>query len=237
MLPAAAQSGNGVNYSRWPQRPALWAQATELLKAGKSDEAQALLEKEAAKAELTPECRKILNELKFRQILSPNGSDKEDYTVKRGDNLFAIARKTKSSADYIMAINGITEPGRLSVGDRFKVRALDMKIIIDVKTRTISLIDKETVIKTYPVLALRSNGVGRISTKIKNETGHMNNGAVSAISEFFPAADKTIHLRNGMVIDGTRNATAPAAGFYLSPEDCNELSLLVVAGNDVEINH
>lgn len=233
----AQVSPPGVNYSRWPKRPELWTTVTSLLKQGKRDEAQALLEKEKEKEPLSQDCEKILSELKFGQILSPYGEDKSDYIVKRGDTLTNIARKTKCSIDYIIAINNISDSGKLSVGDRFRVRELNMKLRIDVKDKSIAVIDKDKVVKVYPVLALRAEGTGTTKTKVKNKTGVYNGGAIAAVSEYFPSADKIIHLNNRMVINSTKDSTAPAPGFYLSVEDCNELALLLVAGNEVEIVH
>lgn len=226
-----------VNYSRWPRRSELWVKASELVKANKTAEARKLLEAEAAQKELPAECKKILSDLKFKQIFDPNGADKTTYKVVRGDSLFTIARKTKSSADYIMAINGIINPSRLNIGDHFQVRPLNLKIIIDVKKKSLSLVDNGEVIRTYPVLAQRTTGTGTLKTVLKSEAGLTGSGAVSAMSELYAAANKRLILKTGMVIEGTKNASAPTAGFFLNPQDCNEISLLVIPGNEVEIIH
>lgn len=196
-----------------------------------------LLEKMAGEGTLTPECQALLNELRFKQIFSPDGPDKQVYVVKRGDSLFSIAHKTKSSADYIIAVNNMLNPSRLSVGDKLMVRPLNMKIVVDVKAKTLSLLDAGQVVKVYPILALRSSNVGRMKTAVKSESGRAGAGVVTAMSEMYPAANKSIMLKDGKVIEGTRNASAPSAGFFLSQEDCNELSLLVIPGNEVEIIH
>lgn len=232
-----SSGSGGVNYSRWPKRSELWIQVTELMRQGKAEEARDLLEKESGKTPLTPECEKLLAELKFRDIFSSNGDDKQIYVVKRGDSLTSIARKTKSSMDYIIAINNIMDPGKLTVGQKFVVRPLDMRLEIDVKGKTISLIDKDKVLKVYTVKALRSTNIGTVNTTVRSKTGKSGDGVIAQSSEFYPAADKVVHLRNGMVINGTRNSTAPAPGFYLSQEDCNELALLLAAGNEVKIIH
>lgn len=234
---AMPSSSSAVNYSRWPRRSELWEKTTRLLKEGKTDEAKKQLEQEAARKELPPECKKILEELKFKQIFDPHAPDKTTYTVVRGDSLFTIARKTKSSADYIMAINNVMNPGRLNIGDKIQVRHLNLKMVIDVKKKTLSLIDKGELIKIYPILALRSTGVDTIKTTVKSESGMTGTGPVSPMSEYYPAADKRITLKTGMTIEGTKNATAPSAGFFLTPENCNELSLLIIPGNEVEIIH
>lgn len=236
-VPASPNPAQTVNYSLWPRRSPLWEQTTQLLKQGKSAEAKKILEQEASRKELTPECKKILEELKFKQIFDPHAPDKTTYTVIRGDSLFTIARKTKSSADYIMAVNNVMNPSRLNVGDKFQVRHLNLKIVIDVKKKTLSLLDNGELIKVYPILALRSAGVDTIKTTVKSESGMTGTGPVGPMSEYYPAADKRITLKTGMTIEGTKNATAPSSGFFLTPENCNELSLLLVAGNEVEIVH
>lgn len=237
VVPSSPHSAQAVNYSRWPQRSALWEKTTQLLKEGKSGDAKKLLEQEASRKELAPECKKILEELKFKQIFDPHAPDKTTYTVVRGDSLFTIARKTKSSADYIMAVNNVMNPSRLNVGDKFQIRHLNLKIVIDVKKKTLSLLDNGELIKVYPILALRSTGVDTIKTIVKSESGMTGTGPVGPMSEYYPAADKRITLKAGMTIEGTKNATAPSAGFFLTPENCNELSLLIIPGNEVEIIH
>lgn len=229
------QADKQINYSYWPKRSSLWEKSIALIREGKAAEARKLMEEEKAKGNLPAECIAMLTEMQFNDLYDPKASDKQEYVVKRGDSLFSIARKTKCSADYIMAINNLSHPARLNIGDKLFVRELNMSLLIDVKKKTLSLVDKGVPVKEYELKALRDNGVGSVKTKLAQKNGEIDGLPVPSANELFPASTKTLHLKDGLVIKGTKNATAPEPGFFLAPEDVNELALFLANGNDVEI--
>lgn len=234
--PTAPTNTVALNYTPWPKEEPVLQDARALITEGKIHQAQTLIAQAAQQKKLSPKGETLLEELSFRVILDPQGPDKITYTVKRGDSLYSIARKNKCSADYIIAINNILTPSRLNIGNTLRLRPLTFSLIIDVKGKTISLLDKNVVVKKYPIVALRSQGTKTLNTTILSETGYVEQQNISSTSELFPAANKIMHLGGGYVIEGTENATAPHPGFFLKPQDCNELSLFLIPGNTAIIN-
>lgn len=232
---ASVSSEGGVNYSHWPKRSDLWRNTFALMKEGKSAEAEQLLEAKRTEGELPEECEALYKEMKFKKLFDPQASDKQDYEVRRGDSLTSIARKTKSSVEYIMAMNGIIDQSKLSQGAKLRVRELNMKIIVDTKRNKILLVDGEAPLKEYEIKLARDTGTVAVKANIAAKIGEIDGLPVQVANDAFPASNKVLQIQGGLMIKGNVGLNPQDKGFFLAPEDANELALFLVPGNVVEI--
>lgn len=53
---------------------------------------------------------------------STNGHSEKTYTVQKGDTLYAIARKFKTSVSELVQLNNISNPSLISVGQKLKIK-------------------------------------------------------------------------------------------------------------------
>lgn len=53
---------------------------------------------------------------------STNGHSEQTYTVQKGDTLYAIARKFKTSISELTRLNNISNPSLISVGQKLKLK-------------------------------------------------------------------------------------------------------------------
>ena len=224
------------NYTPWPAPPAFLLKAKEQVEAGQWQEALSLLDSQHKTSPLEGESLKLLGNLKMRQLLSPDSPDKQSYSVKRGDSLFSIARKNHCSADYIIAINKIDNPNKLSIGDTLKLRPLNFSVHINAKKRLLTLLDQGVVVKEFPILGQRYEHSQKVSSKIASKVGVVGMGApLPQTHPEYPSATKELVLSGGTIIGGKETSSPQKNGFFLSAQDCTELSLFLVAGNEVTI--
>jgi LysM domain len=226
-----------ANYSLWPRRPEALAEAARLAEQGKVSEALASLEPLMARNDVVgSEARDIAGTLRLREILDPDRCPTEKYVVKRGDSWLKIASKTKCPLDMIIHLNQLTNTGALQQGQVLKVYPLNFRVEIDVPQKQVVLYDGETFIKSYSIQSIRDNGQGNETTTVKAEQAMADDRAVTAFAPEYASADKTIILaKPGLAIDFHKPGKALRNGYYLSREDCNELSLLLRVGNEVSI--
>ena len=71
------------------------------------------------------------------------------YNIAQGDNLTSIGVKLNTTLGLLLRANGITDPGRIRVGQRLKYTPKDFRIVIERGTCQIFLMDNEGVFKRY----------------------------------------------------------------------------------------
>ena len=76
-------------------------------------------------------------------------SDCKYYSIESGDNLTAIGVKLNTTQGLLLRANGITDPGRIRVGQRLKYTPKDFKILVERGTCQIFLMDSEGIFKRY----------------------------------------------------------------------------------------
>ena len=225
------------NYSLWPRRPAALEKAQILAAEGRIKEAEAELAPLLKKDDVVGrEAREALGKINIRIALNPKTSGAHVYTVQRGDTWIGLARRANCPLDYLMYLNQLFELKGLQVGQKVLLGKLDYRVEINAPQREVSLWKGDSFIKSYPILMQRDPGKENTATAVFSEMG-MNEGQIVKVSSpVFAAADKTILLGKGeLVIGSALNGKMPKDGFYLKREDCNELSLLVRKGNEVNI--
>ncbi|MEL6288193.1 MAG: LysM peptidoglycan-binding domain-containing protein [Pseudomonadota bacterium] len=127
--------------------------------------------------------------------------DGQSYRVKAGDSLYAIARATGHTANDIAALNGITDPGRLAVGQVLRLPAggaaprvrtvASPKPVSEPRRRVVSLDPAAGVggRETAPYAASRANNAtptsfrwpvrGRVISKFGGKTASGNNDGIN----------------------------------------------------------
>jgi hypothetical protein len=189
---------------------------------------------------VAPEARRIVGEMNFDALLSPARMDnKSVYRVKSGDSYLGIAAKQRTSLDMIRHLNGLMDLGSLQPGDELIVMPLDFRLVIDPRGRTLSLWDEGRFVREFPLRAVVRPPGGDLETKIENKIATRGGRSYPPASSGYRGADKTLTVeRMPLVISALPDdaeVDGLPRGFYLSPEDMEDLALVTRVGNRVEI--
>ena len=96
------------------------------------------------------------------------------YTISPGDTLGKIANKYDITAEFLAAINGITNPNLIRAGQRLKIVQGPFDARIDKSEYRMDLYLRTTLVKSYPVGLGANNGTPlgtwKVSTKLSNPT-------------------------------------------------------------------
>jgi LysM repeat protein len=185
------------------------------------------------------EARRILGEMNLDEILSTESMDgKSTHKVVRGDSYLKIAAKNDTTLEAIMYFNGLTSLEGLFPGDELVVMPLNFRLIIEPGRRTLSLWQKDKLLKEYPLVRPVAPGVVAMTTKIESKAAFANGKKLSATDPGLRDAQKMLtlartqlHLQGLSALEGED----PGRGFFLSAPDMEELTLLMRPGNEVEI--
>jgi len=85
-------------------------------------------------------------QLAFSQLETP---ESKYYTIESGDSLTSIGIKLNTTLGLLMRANGITDPGRLHLGQRLKYTPKDFRIVIERSTCRLFLMDSQGPFKRY----------------------------------------------------------------------------------------
>ncbi|NLN93293.1 MAG: L,D-transpeptidase family protein [Candidatus Hydrogenedens sp.] len=92
----------------------------------------------------------MLGPLNVALIFSPQETpESKIYTVEKGDNLNSIGIKLNTTQGLLMEANSITEPEKLSLGQRLKYTPKDFSIVIERSTCSLFLMDNKGIFKRY----------------------------------------------------------------------------------------
>lgn len=187
-----------------------------------------------------PEARRIVGEMNLDEVLSKaNKTNKEVYTVVRGDSYFGIASKHDTNLDMILYLNGLMDLKSLQPGDKLVVMPLNFRLLVEPKRKALSLWDGGVFIKEYPLEAVVGAPGGDQKTSIAKKTAVSGGRAFTQASEGYRGASKVLTIERMPVVIAAMPAEGEeeglARGFYLDPADMEELALLTRPGNEVEI--
>jgi tetratricopeptide (TPR) repeat protein len=85
-------------------------------------------------------------DLAFSQMETP---ESKYYTITSGDNLTDIGIKLNTTQGLLIRANGISDPGKLHLGQRLKYTPKDFRILIERSTCRIFLMDSQGPFKRY----------------------------------------------------------------------------------------
>lgn len=230
-------SAEALNYSLWPRRPEEVTRAFELLNEGGDEQkALGLVEPHLHGYGIGGrEARKIAGRINAGRYLSGRRPRMAVHTVKSGDNLFRIADRMKCPVDVLMYVNGTLEPSALKIGQKLNIPPLNYRMEIRPDTNEIIVWDGDVLVACYPVRMARLPKPLPATGVVLAREAFLDGRPVVRNSPDYASADKELVLADGGVCITSRPLPAGAAGFQLAAADANELSLLIVPGNEVVV--
>lgn len=192
------------------------------------------------RSKAAPEARRIVGEMNLDELLSTaRMENKSIHKVVRGDSFLGIAAKHDTSLDMIMHLNGLMGLTSLQPGDELMVMPLNLRILIEPKKKALSLWDGGRFVKEYEIRAVVGAPGGDQKTTISGKSAVRDGRRYSPASDGYRGASKVLTVeRLPLLIAALPEDMAQedlARGFYLAPEDVEELALLTRNGNEVEI--
>lgn len=240
------------------QGPALNGLARAAMRDGDQKSARSLYQQSLQVSEWESpswiEAVEAIGEMNTELIFSSRPTpESKAYEVQSGDTLTAIGIKLNTTQGLLIAANDITDPGRLSLGQRLKYTPKDFRIVIDRSRRQLYLLDSEGIFKRYPVGLGRPGhatnlGKFKIGNKQKEPTWYRPGGGVippgspdnELGSRWMPLVPDEPGLPQDLGIHGTNDP--PSIGKYSSSgcprmyeADVQELYDLIVRSTPVFI--
>jgi len=190
-----------------------------------------------------------LGELNLRLLFSPAlRPDQEYYTIKRGDYIYKLAKKFRVTQELLMKCNNISDPKKLSIGQRIKIPDIDLSIHVDKYSNTLTLMNHGKFFKKYVVRTGAYEGqtpVGEFKIQNKKKNPRWVNPRTHKL---YPPGDpqnelgtRWMSFQNDML--GIHGTIKPeTVGFYSSfgcigmyRKDVEELFDLVPVGTPIKI--
>ncbi len=224
-----------VNYSLWPRRPEELERARKLVSEQKLDEAVELLQPFVKEKGIAGrEARQITGSINVRRYLSLQHPGASVYVVKRGENLARIAAYTHCPSDVLMLLNGMIEPSDLKVGQKIVTIPMTLRMEIRPLQREITIWDGSILVVSYNI----DNVTGwKISSNtklaVKAREGYMGTSSLPSHSTQFLCSRRVLVLEQGVSLSS--EPVREGACLVMSPEDVNELVLLMGIGGRVDV--
>jgi len=224
-----------------------YLRACELLAENSMPEAEAKLKYVVSyypTASVAKEARRILGEINMDRLLDPDWREgKREVVVKRGDTFTRIIRHNKTTMDSLVYLSQLMRAdGRsLHPGDKLTVMPLKMRLVINTRLKTLAVWKEGEFIKEYSLkkIACKRRGAARhlrVASILGEANGKMYPGHMPAYrnaKKVIFLSDKSLAIR-AFSADNTDDLQL---GFFLDEADVEELTLLLRAGNDVEIKN
>lgn len=180
-----------------------------------------------------PAAKKLLGDLNSRQFFSAaDTTDKVLYTVASRDSLVKIASRHKSSAELIFRVNNL-ENINLKIGQQLAIPQLDVAVILNKKNHTITVNNKGQFFREYPIISYKAPPAPA-GAKVTDKFGLKDSKRVPFGDKDYADCERVIMISGGATIRGAaEGAAAPPAGIIVSPDDVDEIFLLVSRGTPV----
>lgn len=195
-------------------------------------------------AKCTAEVKRILGEINVDRLLDPDWLEgKRKLSVKRGDTFNRIVSQNQTTMDSLVHLSKLMRRDHRSLhpGDRLTVMPLDMRAVIDVRHKTLTLWRGGEYVKEYPLRAVHYKGKGTVKRcKVGQIRGWLNGKLYPSHAEEYFASSKVIILSDKSLAIrafSSDNQDNLELGCFLDPADMEELPLLLRPGNDVEIRN
>ena len=185
------------------------------------------------------EAKTALGSMNTGQVLSPVPSpEKTSYTVSKGDSLVKIASKFKSNPELIFRVNNL-QTINLKIGQQLVIPQLDMSIVVDRKTRTVTLFNRGQFFKEYHAVALKApGGSTSVQTKVADKIALQGSNRVAFGDKNYSGSERWVMLGSaGLAIRGLPEGAgaSPPPGIVVAQPDIEEIFLLVSRGTPVTI--
>lgn len=224
-------------YSLWPKRPPEIEQARSLVRAGKGEEAVAVLHPLVTHSGVVGrEARKITAAVQVPLYLSRRNPQATIYVVKSGDSLGRISSAINCPSELIMLLNGIIAPSALRAGQKLVVLQMNLRAEINLHTHEVTVWDDDTLVACYDIEAHSiPSAKENVAVSVEARDGILDGSPLVKNSTKFLTSQRVLKLSGGISILSDPKAQAPAV--CLSAPDVNELALLLGIGSRVDIIH
>jgi len=185
---------------------------------------------------LLPEARRIVGEINSDLLISKIPLEgKTEYTVKRGDALASIARRHKTTIDYIMRANGRTS-SVIHPNDRLTVYPLEFEVVLDKSDKMIRLELKGLFFKEYPVVRIVLPPMVKppVKAEVKDRVAWFGEKRVLFNNKNYLKSNKWIQTTHrGLIIRAFHGSGSEEEGkqddlgILVAPEDLEEMFTLI----------
>ncbi len=241
-----AKAESGLNTDNEPGDKA-FQRAKELLAGGSMLEAEEKLKYIVSfypMAESAAECRRILGEMNLDRLLDPDWLEgKNIITVRSGDTFSSIISKNETTMDSLVHLSKLKRSDHLSLhpGDKLTVMPMNLRAVIDLRKKTLTLWRGGEFIKEYSILNVTyDQRATKKHCKIGLIRGSHGGNLYPSHAEQYVGSSKVMILSDkSLTIRGLKagGGEESGRGFVLSHADMEELPLLLGPGNDVEIRN
>jgi hypothetical protein len=168
--------------------------------------------------------------------------DKVAYVIRPGDTLAHIERALKVSGDVIMRSNGISDARRLRVGDTLYVSHPDFSLVVDRKTRVVTLYNHARYFKQYHPTAWTAPSLKGapppLTGKVTGVASFKNGSRVAFGSRDYDESSHLVQITPpgySLYTDPAQGGEKAGSGIAMSASDMDELSALLTRGVPVTI--
>jgi LysM repeat protein len=168
--------------------------------------------------------------------------DKVAYVIRPGDTLAHIEKAMKVPGDVIMRSNGISDPRRLRVGDTLYVSHPDFGLVIDRKTRIVTLYNHARFFKQYHPTGWSApapkGSPPPLLGKVTEVAAFKNGVRVAFGSRDYDDSSHWIQITPSgytLYTDPAQGGEKGGPGIAMSASDMDELSALLTHGVPVTI--
>jgi len=205
---------------------------------------------------LMPDAKKMLGNVNMALLFQPGSPTAgATYTVVKGDSLARIASKFHSNAELIQKANAL--PGTaLSIGQTLIIPSLDISLVLDRASKTLTLLDKGAPLREYTLLSAPPAPKTSTETKSKvlDKVATFSGKRIAFGDKSYGSAERLILVAQSPAITswvppapapatGTNAPSASLAtpapmpgGYLLSPADLAEIFPLVSRNTPVTIH-
>ena len=194
------------------------------------------------KSERQQAARKLCSEINLDLLISPNFAEgKEDYEVKRGDSLSAIAKNHETTIECLKRLNGMMD-FKILPGDQLLTRSLDFNVSVDTKRKTLTIQEDGKFFAEFPVLDIRLSGRLRLPFQgsVRSKHAIAGKSPVSTTQRGYDLARKELRLSSrGLKILGPKPPGSEdeivRPGIVMDPTDVEELTMLLRVTTPVHV--
>jgi LysM repeat protein len=206
---------------------------------------------------LLGDAKRSLGTLNMSLLFQPGTpSAGTNYTVVKGDSLARIASRFHSNPELLQKANSL--PGTaLSIGQVLIVPSLDISLILDRGTKTLTLLDKGSPLREYPLLSAppAPKTPSETKSKVLDKIATFGGKRIAFGDKSYGAAERLILVAQAPSItswtppapvepsSATNAPTAPQpspaqmpGGYVLTPADLAEIFPLVSRNTPVTIH-
>lgn len=188
------------------------------------------------------EARRIVGEVNLDLLISNIPQPRKTiYTVRRGDALVTIARRSETTIDYIMRANGKTT-SLIYPDEELFVYPLNFRVEIDLEASMITVFDEDLYFKEYPIVGTNLPPEVRapISTSIQEKVAWFGDRPLNFTdanymncSKWIRTAKIGLFIREGKAEGEESNSTA--FGVKVAKPDMEELFTILRTGSKVSV--